>query len=103
MKNKGLLIFAAVALVAVVLMMKKQQPAYYPPVTGNATRDSQTSKILSAVMLAGGTIEAIQKLIAQFNNSSDSAVSSYYNNVSAGGGVPTHAPDGSPIDYSAYA
>lgn len=76
MNKQTLLILGVVAIAAVVLLKRQTPVTYYPPVTGNAQRDSQVSQILAYAAAAGATATAIANLISQINGSNDSQVSS---------------------------
>lgn len=80
-----MILILGIAAIAAVVLLKRQTPVYYPPVTGNAQRDSKVSEILAWAAAAGATATAIANLINSLSSSSDSQINSTYQSVQSNG------------------
>lgn len=85
---------AGVGLLFLLFKNRNTTPANYPPVnyayTGNQTRDTQAQKIIAWATAGGLAIEAITKLIQSLNQSSDSQIQQYSDNIDVGAPVPDY-------------
>ena len=95
-KDKTMLFLGLGALLlgGVYLLTKSKTPTYPTgsvplTMTGNTTRNNQSSDILNYAIAGGLALDAITKLIQSLNSSSDGEVDSYYKQLNTTGQLDT--------------